>query len=72
MSDKVDKAPRRKAKETPTKSTGEVVIQIPLAELYSFPGHPFKVRDDEAMRETADIVHTTELLTKLKKQYVLI
>ena len=56
MSDKVDKAPRRKAKETPTKSTGEVVIQIPLAELYSFPGHPFKVRDDEAMRETAESI----------------
>ena len=28
----------------------EVVIQIPLSALYSFPNHPFRVRDDEAMR----------------------
>ena len=31
----------------------EVVVHIPLTELHSFPDHPFKVRDDEAMQETA-------------------
>lgn len=34
----------------------EVVIQIPLAELHPFPDHPFQVRDDDTMRETAESV----------------
>ena len=31
----------------------EVVVMVPLAELHPFPDHPFQVRDDESMRETA-------------------
>ena len=31
----------------------EVVVHIPLTELHPFPDHPFKVRDDESMQETA-------------------
>ena len=34
----------------------EVVVQIPLAELHPFPDHPFKVRDDESMQETAESI----------------
>ena len=34
----------------------EFVIQIPLAELHPFPDHPFQVRDDDSMRETAESV----------------
>ena len=34
----------------------EVVVQIPLSELHPFPDHPFKVRDDEAMQETAESI----------------
>ena len=34
----------------------EVVVQIPLSELHDFPNHPFKVRDDEAMQETAESI----------------
>ena len=34
----------------------EVVIHIPLAELHPFPDHPFQVRDDDSMRETAESV----------------
>lgn len=34
----------------------EVVVQIPLTELHPFPDHPFKVRDDEAMQETAESI----------------
>ena len=30
--------------------------EIPLSELHPFKGHPFKVKDDEAMMETADSV----------------
>ena len=35
------------------KPAGEVVTEIDLNELHDFPNHPFGVRDDEAMRETA-------------------
>ena len=31
----------------------EVVVMVPLAELHPFPDHPFQVRDNESMRETA-------------------
>lgn len=34
----------------------EVVVHIPLTELHPFPDHPFKVRDDEAMQETAESI----------------
>ena len=34
----------------------EKIQEIPLSELHPFTGHPFKVKDDEAMRETADSV----------------
>ena len=34
----------------------ERVMEIPLSALHSFKNHPFKVRDDEAMMETADSV----------------
>ena len=34
----------------------EKVMEIPLSDLHSFKNHPFKVRDDEAMMETADSV----------------
>ena len=32
----------------------EKVLEIPLSELHPFKDHPFKVKDDEAMMETAD------------------
>ncbi len=34
----------------------EKVMEIPLAELHAFEGHPFKVKDDEAMLEAAESV----------------
>ena len=36
--------------------TGEQVQDIPLAELYPFKNHPFKVLDDDAMRDTAESI----------------
>lgn len=41
----------------------EMVIRIPLAELHPFPDHPFKVRDDEAMQETAESIREYGVLT---------
>lgn len=43
----------RKAAATGQPVTQEVVVMVPLAELHPFPDHPFQVRDDESMRETA-------------------
>ena len=34
----------------------ERVMEIPLTELHPFQNHPFKVKDDEAMLETADSI----------------
>ena len=34
----------------------EVITNIPLSELHSFPNHPFQVRDDDAMKETAESI----------------
>ena len=36
---------------------------IRLADLYPFPNHPFKVREDEAMRETTESVRDVGVLT---------
>ena len=48
------------SKSAPKKSRadtgGEKVIEIPLAELHPFKNHPFKVKDDDAMMETADSI----------------
>lgn len=49
------------AKTVPPKQTerqSEVVQQIPLTELYPFPDHPFQVRDDDVMQETAASIKT--------------
>ena len=40
----------------------EVVVQIPLSELHPFPDHPFQVRDDDAMQETAESIKTYGVL----------
>lgn len=34
----------------------EKIVHIPLTELHDFPNHPFKVRDDDAMQETAESI----------------
>ena len=34
----------------------EKVVEIPLGEVHPFKGHPFKVKDDDAMMETADSI----------------
>ena len=34
----------------------EVVVQIPLSELHPFPDHPFRVREEASMQETAESV----------------
>ena len=36
--------------------SGEAVTRVPLSELHTFKGHPFRVSDDEKMQETVDSV----------------
>lgn len=40
-----------------TDCPAEYVTQLPLSSLHSFPGHPFKVLDDERMAETVGSIH---------------
>ena len=40
----------------------ERIVEIPLTELHPFPGNPFLVRDDEAMRDTAKSVKELGIL----------
>ena len=54
-----DKKPVPSKKPKPQQ---EVVVQIPLSELHPFPDHPFQVRDDDAMQETAESIKTYGVL----------
>ena len=58
MPEKTTEPGRKPAK----KPTPEVVEQIPLSELHPFPDHPFQVRDDDAMQETAESIKTYGVL----------
>lgn len=55
-------APEKRGKKaTQTKpptahAAEERIVSLPLAELHPFPNHPFKVRDDETMHETAESI----------------
>ena len=53
----VQKEPGKKpAPSKKSKPQQEVVVQIPLSELHPFPNHPFQVREDASMQETAESV----------------
>ena len=58
MPEKTTEPGRKPAK----KPKPEVVEQIPLSEVHPFPDHPFQVRDDEAMQETAESIKTYGVL----------
>lgn len=59
----VQKEPGKKpAPSKKPKPQQEVVVQIPLSELHPFPDHPFQVRDDDAMQETAESIKTYGVL----------
>lgn len=45
-----------------TEQQQEVIQQISLTELYPFPEHPFQVRDDDAMQETAESIKSYGVL----------
>lgn len=52
MSDKPASPARGRKKTAPPAQQPpqeEVVVRLPLADLYPFPDHPFQVRDDEEM-----------------------
>ena len=34
----------------------EKILNICISELHPFPNHPFKVRDDDSMKETVDSI----------------
>lgn len=51
--------PKSKAKrgaKTAAAAQEDKITLLPLSELHDFPNHPFKVREDEAMQETAESI----------------
>ena len=40
----------------------EIISNIPLEKLKPFPNHPFKVREDDSMRETVESIRTYGVL----------
>ena len=46
-------------------SKSDVVVKLPIGSLRDFSGHPYKVRDDESMRETAESVKTFGVLVSI-------
>ena len=42
--------------EERSKDVVGAIVNIPLSQLHDFPNHPFKVRDDEKMKETVESV----------------
>lgn len=53
----VQKEPSKKpVPSKKAKPQQEVVVQIPLLDLHPFPDHPFQVREDASMQETAESV----------------
>ena len=46
---------KRRAKTAAAAQEDKITL-LPLSELHDFPNHPFKVRDDEAMQETAESI----------------
>ena len=59
MSDKPASPARGRKKTAPPAQQPpqeEVVVRLPLTDLYPFPDHPFQVRDDEEMKETIQSV----------------
>ena len=47
--------PKQPALVEPVQTT-EQIVRIPLTELHPFPDHPFGIREDQAMQDTADSV----------------
>lgn len=54
--------PKVREAPAPAPLQGEVVVHIPLTELHPFPNHPFKVRDDDAMKESIASVKESGVL----------
>ena len=53
--------PQRGRKENPfvqssSAQAAEQIVRIPLSELHPFPDHPYGIREDQAMQDTADSV----------------
>jgi len=40
----------------------EMIVFLPLSDLHPFPDHPFQIRDDEAMRDTAESIRQCGVL----------
>ena len=63
MSDKPASPARGRKKTAPPAQQPpqeEVVVRLPLTDLYPFPDHPFQVREDEDMFQLVESIKETE------------
>ena len=47
------------------RESGDLVTEVPLAELHPFVNHPFEVRDDEDMQKLVDSIKENGVLTNM-------
>ena len=50
------KSTAKRGAKTAAAAQEDKITLLPLSELHDFPNHPFKVRDDKAMQETAESI----------------
>lgn len=50
------KSTAKRGAKTAAAAQEDRITLLPLSELHDFPNHPFKVRDDETMQETAESI----------------
>lgn len=50
------KSTAKRGAKTAAAAQEDKITLLPLSELHDFPNHPFKVRDDETMQETAESI----------------
>lgn len=62
MSAKLDTAQKKDTDETLLSQPGEIIVQIPLNELFPLCNHPFSVNDDELMEQTVTSIKSYGVL----------
>lgn len=54
--------PRKRAAKARAAPAEEVVVLLPLSELYPFPDHPYGIREDQSMQDTVDSIRDNGVL----------
>lgn len=52
------------------KQTDESIVQVPVSSLRSFPNHPFRIIDDESMKQLVDSIRLLGVLNPVIIRYM--